>query len=154
MMAPVIPALNDHEIEALLDAAAGHGATRAGFMPLRLPGEVANLFEAWLREHYPLRAARVLGLIRDMRGGRLNDPRFGHRMRGEGHYAQLLSARFAAACRRSGLDSSRIVQLDTRLVPPRPRGAPPGGFFQLNFTVASTVCAGSVDVYSDASGNG
>ena len=113
MMAPVIPALNDHEIEALLDAAAGQGATRAGFMPLRLPGEVANLFETWLREHYPLRAARVVALIRDMRGGRLNDPRFGHRMRGEGQYAQLLVARFAAACRRSGLDSSRTVQLDT-----------------------------------------
>jgi DNA repair photolyase len=113
MMAPVIPALNDHEIEALLDAAAGQGATRAGFMPLRLPGEVANLFEAWLREHYPLRATRVLGLIRGMRGGRLNDPRFGHRMRGEGQYAQLLSARFTAACRRSGLESSRTAQLDT-----------------------------------------
>jgi DNA repair photolyase len=59
MMAPVIPALNDHEIEALLEAAASHGAARAGFMPLRLPGEVAKLFEAWLYEHYPLRAGRV-----------------------------------------------------------------------------------------------
>jgi DNA repair photolyase len=109
----VIPALNDHEIEALLEAAAAHGASRAGFMPLRLPGEVANLFEAWLHEHYPLRAGRVIGLVRGMRGGRLNDPRFGHRMRGEGPYAQLLSARFAAACRRVGLDAARAPALDT-----------------------------------------
>jgi DNA repair photolyase len=112
MMAPVIPALNDHEIEAVLEAAARHGAKRAGYMPLRLPGEVAALFEEWLREHRPLAAGRVLGLIRGMRGGRLNDPRFGHRMRGGGPYAAMLAARFAAACRRLGLDSGRAAALD------------------------------------------
>jgi DNA repair photolyase len=96
----------------VLEAAARHGAKRAGYMPLRLPGEVAALFEEWLREHRPLAAARVLGLIRGMRGGRLNDPRFGHRMRGGGPYAAMLAARFAAACRRLGLDSGRAAALD------------------------------------------
>jgi DNA repair photolyase len=81
-------------------------------MPLRLPLEVAELFEQWLREHYPARADRVLNLIRDMRGGRLNDPRFGKRMRGEGAYAQLLATRFAAACRRYGVNEQRSIALD------------------------------------------
>jgi DNA repair photolyase len=74
---------------------------------------VAGLFEQWLREHYPARADRVLNLIRDMRGGRLNDPRFGNRMRGSGPYAELLAAQFKAACRRLGLDERRQVELDT-----------------------------------------
>jgi DNA repair photolyase len=113
LLAPMIPALNDHEMERLLESAAAGGARRAGFMPLRLPLEVAGLFEQWLREHYPARADRVLNLIRDMRGGRLNDPRFGSRMRGEGPYAQLLSARFRAACRRLGLNEGRDNPLDT-----------------------------------------
>jgi DNA repair photolyase len=112
LLAPMIPALNDHEMEALLDAAAQAGARQAAFMPLRLPLEVAGLFEQWLREHYPARADRVLNLIRDMRGGGLNDPRFGRRMRGEGPYAQLLAARFRAACRRLGLNQSRELELD------------------------------------------
>jgi DNA repair photolyase len=112
LLAPVIPALNDHEIEALVEAAAAAGASNAAFMPLRLPHELGVLFEQWLREHYPARADRVLNLLRDLRGGRLNDPRFGHRMRGEGPYAQLLAARFAAACRRSGLDTARGPELD------------------------------------------
>jgi DNA repair photolyase len=113
LLAPMIPALNDHEMEQLLESAAASGATRAGFMPLRLPLEVATLFEQWLREHYPARAGRVLNLIGDMRGGRLNDPRFGQRMRGEGPYAQLLAARFRAACRRLALNESREMTLDT-----------------------------------------
>jgi DNA repair photolyase len=81
-------------------------------MPLRLPHELGTLFEQWLREHYPARADRVLNLLRGLRGGRLNDPRFGHRMRGEGPYAQLLAARFAAACRRNGLGKARGPELD------------------------------------------
>jgi len=113
LLAPMIPALNDHEVERLLEAAAESGASRAAFMPLRLPRELGQLFEQWLREHYPLRADRVLGLLRDMRGGRLNDPRFGHRMRGEGPYARLLSARFEAACRRLGFNDGRETDLDT-----------------------------------------
>lgn len=113
LLAPVIPALNDHEMEALLAAAADHGAQRAGYLLLRLPREVAQLFEQWLREHHAGRADRVLNLLRELHGGRLNDPRFGHRMRGEGAYAQALAARFAAGCRRAGLDMGRGPPLDT-----------------------------------------
>jgi DNA repair photolyase len=113
MMAPVIPALTDHEIERLLQAAADAGAKRAAYLMLRLPFEVAPLFEAWLREHHPARADRVLNHLRGMRGGRLNDPRFGHRMRGEGAYAALIGARFAAACRRLGLNAEAATELDT-----------------------------------------
>lgn len=112
LLAPMIPALNDHEIESLLEAAARHGATRAGHMLVRLPHELGDLFEQWLREHYPARADRVLNLLREARGGRLNDPRFGHRMRGEGPYARLMSARFDAACRRHGFEAGRGPELD------------------------------------------
>ena len=114
MMAPVIPALTDHEIERLLEAAAAAGARRAAYLMLRLPFEVASLFENWLREHYPERADRVLNHVREMRGGRLNDPRFGHRMRGEGAYAAMVAARFASACRRLGLNQEAAPKLDTR----------------------------------------
>jgi DNA repair photolyase len=113
MMAPVIPALTDHEIESLLEAAAAAGARRAAFLMLRLPFEVAPMFEAWLREHHPDRAERVLNHVREMRGGRLNDPRFGHRMRGQGPYAEMISLRFAHACRRLGLNASAAPALDT-----------------------------------------
>jgi DNA repair photolyase len=112
MMAPVIPALNDHEIEDVCAAAAQAGARSASWMLVRLPLELGALFEQWLGEHYPERAGRVLALLREMRGGRLNDPRYGHRMRGEGPYAGLLAARFRAACRRNGLDASRGPELD------------------------------------------
>jgi DNA repair photolyase len=112
LLAPVIPALNDQELEALVGAAADAGASNAAFMLLRLPHELGALFEQWLREHYPQRADRVLNLMRELRDGRLNDPRFGHRMRGEGPYAALLAARFAAACRRSGLGNGRGPPLD------------------------------------------
>jgi DNA repair photolyase len=114
MMAPVFPALTDHEIEHLLEAAATAGARRAAFLMLRLPLEVASLFESWLREHYPDRADRVLNHVREMRGGRLNDPRFGHRMRGEGAYAAMVAARFAGACRRLGLNLEAAPALDTQ----------------------------------------
>jgi len=114
MMAPVIPALTDHEIERLLEAAAAAGARRAAFLLLRLPFEVASLFENWLREHYPARADRVLNHVRDMHGGRLNDPRFGHRLRGEGAYAAMVTARFAGACRRLGLNQDAVPKLDTQ----------------------------------------
>jgi DNA repair photolyase len=126
MMAPVIPALTDHEIERLLAAAAAAGARRAAFLMLRLPFEVASLFESWLREHYPERAERVLNQVREMRGGRLNDPRFGHRMRGEGAYAAMIGARFAAACRRLGLNQEAAPPLDTQQFVRDP-GAPQQG---------------------------
>ena len=113
LLAPTIPALTDHEMEALLEAAAGAGAASAGFLLLRLPYEVAQLFEEWLRVHFPDRAERVLNRIREMRGGKLNDPRFGHRMRGAGPYAGMLAARFEAGCRRYGLATRRKWVLDT-----------------------------------------
>ncbi len=121
MLAPVIPALTDHEMESLLGAGAAAGARNAGYMLLRLPRELGPLFEQWLAEHRPDGAKRVLARLREMRGGRLNDPRFGHRMRGEGAYAELLAGRFAAACRRFGLNAVRGPELDLS----RFRGAAP-----------------------------
>jgi DNA repair photolyase len=115
MVAPVIPAITDHEIEAIVAAAAAHGATDAGFVMVRLPHEVAPLFRAWLDEHYPRRAAHVMSLIRQMRGGRDNDARFGSRMRGEGAYAKLIAQRFRSACRRHGLPRSNSPALLTDL---------------------------------------
>jgi DNA repair photolyase len=100
--APLIPGLNDEEIEALLAAARNAGAGFAGFVLLRLPGEVETLFRDWLGRHFPDRAGRVLGLLAACRGGTLDDPRFHHRMRGEGVYAALLAARFRRAARRLG----------------------------------------------------
>jgi DNA repair photolyase len=107
MTAPMIPGLNDHEMEAILEAARDAGATRAGFIVLRLPLEIKELFQEWLRQHRPDRAERVLSLIRQLRGGALNSAQFGQRMRGEGPIAQLLSARFAAATKRLGLNLVR-----------------------------------------------
>ena len=112
MTAPMIPGLNDHEMEAILDAAAEAGATRAGFVVLRLPLEIKELFEEWLRQHRPDRAERVLSLIRQMRGGALYQSSFGLRMKGEGPIAELLSARFGAAVKRLGLNKIRY-RLDT-----------------------------------------
>ncbi len=106
-VAPVIPGLTDHEIPAILEAAAAAGATGAGWVPLRLPGAVAGLFERWLEEHYPERKEKVLARVREMRGGRLNDPRFGSRMRGEGVWAEQIRALFRGARRRCGLDGPR-----------------------------------------------
>ncbi|MEE4299701.1 MAG: PA0069 family radical SAM protein [Pseudomonadales bacterium] len=112
MTAPIIPAINDAELESLLEAAAEAGAERANWILLRLPNEVAALFRAWLAEHYPDRAAHVLSLVRQSRGGRLNDPRFGSRMRGDGAFASLIAQRFQIAVRRLGL-SDRSPRLCT-----------------------------------------
>ncbi len=111
MFAPVVPAINDHELEAVLDASAAAGATTAGYVLLRLPGEVKDIFYEWLETHYPDRAQRVRNRIRELRGGRDNDSRFGHRMRGQGPWAELLKRRFHAACRRNGLGSGRAAPL-------------------------------------------
>jgi DNA repair photolyase len=113
LAAPMIPALNDHELEAILECAAAAGARHAGYILLRLPHEVAPLFEEWLTQHYPLRKSHVLGLLRDMRGGALNDPCFGSRMRGKGALAGLLAQRFERACRRYGLNAGDMPALDT-----------------------------------------
>ncbi len=126
LMAPVIPFLNDAEIETLLAACAAAGARSAHYVLLRLPSEIAELFEQWLREHYPLKANRILARIRDSHGGLNYDPRFGQRMRGSGPYADLIAARFHTACRRLGLESGREIKLDCA------QFHPPGGGKQLS----------------------
>ena len=124
MVAPVIPALNDHEIEVILEACAQAGVRRAAYVLLRLPYEIKDLFREWLAEHYPQRAAHVMSLIRDMRGGRDNDPSFGTRMRGTGPYAELLRNRFHIACRRLGMNGGPRLELNTtRFTPPVLAGA-------------------------------
>ena len=104
MVAPIIPGLNDHELESILEAVAKAGARSATYVLLRLPHEIKDLFEDWLQVHAPLRARHVLSLVRSCRGGRLNDSTFGKRMRGDGQFAKLLASRFAVARRKHGLD--------------------------------------------------
>jgi DNA repair photolyase len=124
MVAPVIPALTDHEMESILEACAAAGARWAGYVLLRLPYEIKDLFREWLAAHYPDRAAHVMSVLREMRGGRDNDPGFGSRMRGNGPYALLLKSRFKLACQRLGLNSASRGVLDTtRFRPPGPAGA-------------------------------
>jgi DNA repair photolyase len=119
LVAPIIPGLNDHELEGVLEAAAAAGASHGGYVLLRLPYELRELFTTWLEAHAPLRAQHVLALIRQCRGGRLNDPKFGSRMRGEGAYAELIARRFALAKRRYGLERPR-PPLRTDLFQPPP----------------------------------
>jgi DNA repair photolyase len=104
LVAPVIPGLTDHEMPRILAAAAKAGARFAGFVPLRLPYAVAPLFEDWLTRHYPDRKEKVLNRIRSLRGGKLNDPDFGTRMRGEGIFADQIRQMFHVACRKAGID--------------------------------------------------
>lgn len=119
LVAPIVPAITDHEIESILEAAAAAGACAAGYVLLRLPYEVKDLFKEWLTQHYPQRASHVMSLVRDAREGRENDPNFGTRMRGTGAYAELIRSRFHLASRRLGLDSVRSQPLDTsRFRPP------------------------------------
>ena len=106
MVAPVIPALTDHELEAILIRARQAGASRAGYILLRLPGELKDLFREWLAEHVPGRERRVLKRMREFRGGELYDSEFGTRMRGSGRHAELLATRFDLACRQNGLNVS------------------------------------------------
>ena len=112
MVAPVIPAITDHEIPAILQAVADAGAVSAAFVPLRLPWAVKDLFANWLERHFPDRKEKVLNRIRDMRGGRLNDPSFGSRMRGEGVFAEQVGQMFEVASRKAGLPR-RKVELST-----------------------------------------
>jgi DNA repair photolyase len=107
-VSPVIPFLNEPELERVLEAAAAAGASRAFSIVLRLPWEVNPLFQQWLEQHYPDRAARIMARVREMRGGRDNDARFGSRMKGQGIWAQLLRQRFDKACARLGLNRERI----------------------------------------------
>jgi DNA repair photolyase len=107
MTAPIIPGLNDAELEKILEAASRAGARHAGYVLLRLPHELKQMFEDWLNTHFPERAKHVLSLIRETRSGALSDARFHHRMAGQGVYAELLVRRFARACRQWGLDEAR-----------------------------------------------
>jgi DNA repair photolyase len=113
MTAPVIPGLNDHELPALLSAAAEAGATFAAYVPVRLPYAVRPLFEDWLARHFPERKDKVLNRIRSMRGGELNDARFGSRMRGEGLFARHIAQLFAISCRRAGMGEGHFPKLST-----------------------------------------
>jgi len=124
-VAPIIPFLNDKDMEAVLEAVAAAGARSASFTLLRLPWEVKDLFKGWLEQHYPLKAAHIMARIRDMRGGRENDPEFGSRMRGEGQYAELLRGRFEIACRRLGLNADKRHRVETGKfrLPPAAQGS-------------------------------
>ena len=128
LVAPVVPAITDHEMERILEAAKEAGASGAAYVLLRLPYEVKDLFREWLTQHYPQRASHVMSLVRDARGGRDNDPNFGTRMRGTGAYAELLRSRFKVATRRLGLDSPRHVALSRTLFQ---RPGPAGSQLQL-----------------------
>ncbi len=117
LTAPIIPALNDSEIERILDAAAAAGASEAGYVMLRLPLEVSELFREWLLRHYPDRFRHVLQLLRDMRGGKDYDATYGKRMKGDGPYAWQVGRRFEIATRRLGLNR-RTLKLRTDLFSP------------------------------------
>jgi DNA repair photolyase len=121
MYAPVIPVVNDHEMEAVLEAAREAGATRAGFVLLRLPHELTQHFRDWLEAHVPERAGHVMSLVRQSRGGRDYDASFGQRQRGSGAWAQLIEARFKLAWRKLGYSEWRSKPLDvSKFAPPRP----------------------------------
>ncbi|WP_156680519.1 PA0069 family radical SAM protein [Sphingomonas profundi] len=121
-LAPVIPAINDHEMEDILAAAAEAGAIGAFFLPVRLPHEVAPLFRAWLEAHHPDRAAKVMGIIQSLRGGRDNDPDFHTRMKGQGPWADLLRTRFTIARRKAGLAGAGIMLRTDLFRPPEKHG--------------------------------
>ena len=119
-LAPVVPGLTDHEIERLLDAAAAAGARSASWIALRLPLEVSPLFRDWLAREYPDRAARIMGRVRELHGGKDYDSAWHKRQRGEGVHAGLIARRFVIACRRAGLDRpAPPLRRDLFRVPPR-----------------------------------
>lgn len=122
MFAPVIAGLNDHELEAVIETAAEHGAESASWVLLRLPQEINPMFQAWLAQHYPLKAARVMSLMRAQRGGKDYDSDFSQRMRGSGPVAALLAQRFERACRAANLNKQRRT-LDCSLFRPPARDA-------------------------------
>jgi DNA repair photolyase len=127
-ISPLIPAITDHETEAIIEAAANAGARRASYIPVRLPHEVAPLFRAWLDEHYPDRAGKVMSIIQSLRARedgttRDNDPRFGMRMRGTGPWYELMRTRFLIATKRHGLNRQRVeLRCDRFRRPSGPQG--------------------------------
>ncbi|MGZ9053102.1 MAG: PA0069 family radical SAM protein, partial [Rhodoplanes sp.] len=120
MVAPVIPAINDPEIERILDAAAAAGVEGAGYVLLRLPLDVRDLFREWIAANFPDREKHVFALIRQMRGGKDYDSAFGKRMTGSGPYAWMLGRRFETACARLGLNERKTVLTTEYFSPPRP----------------------------------
>ena len=120
MVSPVVPALTDHEMEAILEAGAAAGAVAASWIMLRLPHGVSQLFRDWVETHYPDRAARVMGRVRDLHGGKDYDPEWGKRMTGEGLFAEMMKQRFAVATRRLGL-AHELPELRTDLFQPPAR---------------------------------
>ncbi len=122
MAAPMIPMINDKELEKILEQAAEAGAKQASYVLIRLPHEVKDLFKEWLHTHYPDRADHVMSLIKQMRGGKEYDATFGKRMRGEGQFAELIAMRFKIACRRFQLNITPSKGLDTeQFRPPSPQ---------------------------------
>ena len=122
MVAPVIPALNDSEIERILDAAAHAGVKEASYVLLRLPLEVRDLFREWLRANFPDREKHVFTLIRQMRGGKDYDAKWGERMTGSGPYADMIRQRFETACARLGLNNERTPLTTEHFRAPRGGG--------------------------------
>jgi DNA repair photolyase len=121
-ISPVIPAITDEFLENIVARVSEHGVQSVGWIPLRLPHEVAPLFREWLAVHYPERAGKVMSIVRAMRGGRDNDPNFHSRMNPQGVWADLIRARFRVACRKAGIGKSRF-QLDcSRFRPPEVGG--------------------------------
>lgn len=115
MTAPIIPMINDMELEQLLEAVTEAGARHASYVLVRLPHEVKDLFKEWLEKHFPERAKHVMSIITQMRGGKAYDSTFGKRMVGEGEFARLLALRYAKACRRLGLNQESSPPFDTSL---------------------------------------
>ena len=110
LVAPIIPAINDAEIEATIAAVASAGVGHASYIFLRLPHEVKTIFEQWLEVHFPERAKHVMSLVRQASGGRDYDNRFGHRQRGQGPFADMLASRFRTACKRHGIGADRYQE--------------------------------------------
>jgi DNA repair photolyase len=122
MVAPIIPMLTDPEIERILDAAKAAGAREAGYVLLRLPNEIKELFQQWLKEHRPDALNHVMSLVRSTRGGKAYDSAWGKRMTGDGVYAWTIARRFEAATKRLGLNRTRMRLRTDLFVPPARAG--------------------------------
>nr|MDJ0957105.1 hypothetical protein [Arenicellales bacterium] len=122
-VAPVIPALTDHDMESILRECVKAGATFASYTLLRLPWEVKDIFKQWLEEHYPERANHVMSLVRQSRGGKEYDSNFTQRKSGTGPFAELLAKRFKLACVRHGLNTSSVALATNRFRSPQPQQA-------------------------------
>ncbi|MEP6484815.1 MAG: PA0069 family radical SAM protein [Rudaea sp.] len=129
LVAPIIPALTDRWLEGIIESAAAAGARMAGYTILRLPYELKDLVREWLELHFPERAEHVMSLVRQMRGGKENDARFGSRMRGEGEFAALIRQRFSIAAKKFGLARNRDIKLDCSLFKPPNKLSPQADLF-------------------------